>query len=85
MNENDVLFQKVSMPVSLSGVIHHSHSFTGLEIYHHIYFIKKFVYVIACGRVELRINFHTYFQSFRKATRAICENFENTSKNGRHV
>ena len=45
MNENDVLFQKVtqayseknpsapirSMPVSLSGIIHHSHSFTRLE------------------------------------------------------
>ena len=76
MNENDVLFQKVtqaysekknpsapisirtsnrkvlgstpdrstqiffpSMPVSLSGIIHHSHSFTRLKkkIYHHIY------------------------------------------------
>ena len=59
MNENDLLFQKVtqaysektsnqkilgatpnrrtriffpSMPVSLSGIIHHSHSFTRLEI-----------------------------------------------------
>ena len=69
MNENDVLFQKVtqayseskirvllsgalgflligalgfffpSMPVSLSGIIHHSHSFTRLKIYHHIYLI----------------------------------------------
>ena len=29
-----------SMPVSLSGIIHHSHSFTRLKIYHHIYFIK---------------------------------------------
>ena len=28
-----------SMPVSLSGITHHSHSFTRLEIYHHIYFI----------------------------------------------
>ena len=28
-----------SMPVSLSGIIHHSHSFTRLEIHHHIYFI----------------------------------------------
>ena len=28
-----------SMPVSLSRIIHHSHSFTRLEIYHHIYFI----------------------------------------------
>ena len=28
-----------SMPVSLSGIINHSHSFTRLEIYHHIYFI----------------------------------------------
>ena len=27
-----------SMPVSLSRIIHHSHSFTMLEIYHHIYF-----------------------------------------------
>ena len=25
--------------MSLSGIIHHSHSFTRLEIYHHIYFI----------------------------------------------
>ena len=25
--------------MSLSGIIHHSHSFTKLEIYHHIYFI----------------------------------------------
>jgi len=42
----------------------------------------KFVYVIAWGRVELRINFRAYFQSFCKiATRAICENFENTSEN----
>ena len=53
--ENDVLFQKVtqsyseknpsapirSMPVSLSGIINHSHSFTRLEIYHHIYLILK--------------------------------------------
>lgn len=29
-----------SMPVSLSRIIHHTHSFTRLEIiYHHIYFI----------------------------------------------
>ena len=28
-----------SMPVSLSGIIHHSHSFTRLKIYHHIYLI----------------------------------------------
>ena len=27
------------MPVSLSRIIHHSHSFTRPEIYHHIYFI----------------------------------------------
>ena len=33
------LFQ--SMPVSLSRIIHHSHSFTRLEIYHHIYFITS--------------------------------------------
>ena len=26
--------------MSLSGIIHHSHSFTRLEIYHHIYFKK---------------------------------------------
>ena len=26
--------------MSLSGIIHHSHSFTRLEIYHHIYFTK---------------------------------------------
>ena len=26
---------ELSMPVSLSGIIHHSHSFTRLEIYHH--------------------------------------------------
>ena len=32
------------MPVSLSGIIHHSHSFTRLKIYHHIYFIKDLVY-----------------------------------------
>ena len=32
------------MPVSLSGIIHHSHSFTRLEIYHHIYF--TFVLII---------------------------------------
>ena len=31
-----------SMPVSLSGIIHHSHSFTRLKIYHHIYFIFVF-------------------------------------------
>ena len=30
--------------MSLSGIIHHSHSFTRLEIYHHIYF--KYFYVI---------------------------------------
>ena len=30
-----------SMPVSLSRIIHHSHSFTRLEIYHHIYFNFK--------------------------------------------
>ena len=42
----------------------------------------QYVYVIAWGQVELRINFHAYFQSFRKiATRAIYENFENTSEN----
>ena len=41
----------------------------------------KLLYVIAGGRVELRINYHAYFQSFDKiATRAICENCENTSE-----
>ena len=28
--------------MSLSRIIHHSHSFTELEIYHHIYFMKIF-------------------------------------------
>ena len=28
-----------SMPLSLSGITHHSHLFTRLKIYHHIYFI----------------------------------------------
>ena len=28
-----------SMPVSISRIIYHSHSFTRLEIYHHIYFM----------------------------------------------
>ena len=31
------------MPVSLSRIIHHSHSFTRLEIYHHIYFMENVV------------------------------------------
>ena len=31
------------MPVSLFRIIHHSHSFTRLEIYHHIYFIRTFM------------------------------------------
>ena len=31
------------MPVSLSGIIHHSHSFTRLEIYHHIYFSQYLI------------------------------------------
>ena len=30
----------LSMPVSLSRIIRHSHLFTRLEIYHHIYFIN---------------------------------------------
>ena len=35
---------------------------------------RKFVYVIAWGRVELKINFHAYFQSFPKfATRATAK------------
>ena len=29
--------------MSLSGIIHHSHSFTRLEIYHHFYFKGKLV------------------------------------------
>ena len=29
--------------MSLSGITHHSHSFTRLEIYHHIYFNKYLV------------------------------------------
>ena len=29
------------MPLSLSRIIHHSHSFTRLEIHHHIYFIAE--------------------------------------------
>ena len=32
-----------SMPVSLSRMIHHSHSFTRLEINHHIHFISLFL------------------------------------------
>ena len=28
--------------MSLSGIMHHSHSFTRLEIYHHIYFIQDY-------------------------------------------
>ena len=53
MNENDILFQKVTQAyseknpsapivtfyVSLSGIIYHSHSFTRLKIYHHTYLI----------------------------------------------
>ena len=35
-----------SMPVSLSGIIHHSHSFTRLETYHHIYFNKNLIFFI---------------------------------------
>ena len=34
-----MLYHFPSMPVSLSGIIHHSHSFTRPEIYHHIHFI----------------------------------------------
>ena len=34
-----------SMPVSLSGIIHHSHSFTRLEIYHHIYVMYDVCYI----------------------------------------
>ena len=30
--------------MSLSGIIHHSHLFTRLEIYHHIYFKIKVLY-----------------------------------------
>ena len=36
-----------SMPVSLSRIIHHSHSFTRLEIYHHIYFIDNLMFAIS--------------------------------------
>ena len=32
------------MPVSLSSIINHSHSFTRLEIYHHIYFKLSLFY-----------------------------------------
>ena len=33
--------------MSLSGIIHHSHSFTRLEIYHHIYF-KDAIVSLSC-------------------------------------
>ena len=33
--------------MSLSGIINHSHSFTRLEIYHHIYFVNlKFLHIL---------------------------------------
>ena len=44
--EHSDFFFFPSMPVSLSGIIHHSHSFTRLEIYHHIYFIYLFILLI---------------------------------------
>ena len=31
--------------MSLSGIIHHSHSFTRLKIYHHIYLIIFFIVI----------------------------------------
>ena len=49
-----------SMPVSLSGIIHHSHSFTRLEIYHHIYFN---IHVVQNGyeeNVNNLVLFHLY-------------------------
>ena len=56
MNGNDVLFQKVTqaylcMPVSLSGIIHHSHSFTRLKIYHHAYF--KDVSIVSISNLHM--------------------------------
>ena len=49
--------------MSLSRVIHHSHLFTRLEIYHHIYF-KSIIYVKVLFSVEMRVmiiikTFHT--------------------------
>ena len=44
-------FAPTSMPVSLSRIIHHSHSFTRLKkIYHHIYFICIYYFQKKCNK-----------------------------------
>ena len=86
MNENDVFFQKVtqanseksnrkvffpSMPLSLSGIIHHSHSFTRLEIYNHIYF--NIVLIGHCNIFVARFTIDTlYFILYCKRWVHIC-------------
>ena len=40
--------------MSLSRIIHHSHSFTRLEIYHHIYFKITLISLLAHGPGELK-------------------------------
>ena len=39
--------------MSLSGIIHHSHSFTRLEIYHHIYFKVILILTIPVKATEI--------------------------------
>ena len=45
------------MLLSLSRIIHHSHSFTRLEIYHHNYFkYKSGTYIVDRGEGEYTLN-----------------------------
>ena len=43
--------------MSLSGIIHHSHSFTRLEIYHHIYFKMKIITFSKVVHMVFKLNF----------------------------
>ena len=50
--------------MSLSRIIHHSHSFTRLEIYHHIYFIERILFrtLLFCCKADFRsVKIRSYF------------------------
>ena len=65
------------MPVSLSRIIHHSHSFTRLEIYRHIYFIYK-----NCVKVYNH-QCHVVLSSFNVTQ--MCRNYEKFKTYGCHM
>ena len=53
------------MPASLSRIIHHSHSFTRREVYHHIHFINKsYLALLYCGTANKAVQGQEMMNSF---------------------